>query len=182
MGCLGTRANQLRVSLDCDLIGVFAVISERNYAAISTPMSTVSTPSRFWPTSWQPQTFRTIIPCAIFLICSGDPDGTFKRAFDVLVNETNHYDWNTVNAKIVSPDDDNYSDDELTFLPYYTMFTAGGHANPLFVASLRRTWSLCRGIRSDLWNTIYAAMGAGLLRLYLHLVCNCDLYHINYLM
>ena len=29
-----------------------------------------------------------------------------------------------LNAKIESPDDDNYSDDELTFLPYYEILTA----------------------------------------------------------
>ncbi len=60
----------------------------------------------------------------------------------------------------MSPDDDNYSDDELTFFPYYTMFTsAGAQKYPVFSSSLRRTWSLCRSLRSDLWNAIYVAVG-----------------------
>lgn len=97
--------------------------------------------------------------------CSGDPDGLFRAAYATLNNATNHYVSNTLNAKILSPDDDNFSDDELTFLPYHTMFTTtAARANPALIASLRRTWTCVRSLRSDLWNAIYAAMGLSVSR------------------
>jgi hypothetical protein len=81
-------------------------------------------------------------------------------AYNNLVNATNHYDVNTLNAKIMSPDDDNYSDDELTFLPYYTLFTTReSRRNPYYMRSLRRTWTFVRPLKSDLWNAVYMAMG-----------------------
>ena len=35
---------------------------------------------------------------------------------------TNHYGLNMINQKITFPRDDNFSDDELAFLPYFTYF------------------------------------------------------------
>ena len=42
----------------------------------------------------------------------------------MLVNE-HGYGENVINTKITQPSDDNYSDDELNFLPYLTYFWAG---------------------------------------------------------
>ena len=95
--------------------------------------------------------------------CSGDPDGSLREAYNILRNKTNHYQANTVNAKILSPDDDNFSDDELTFLPYFTMFSVKSSISDMFYSvSLRRTWSLVRHLRSDLWNAIYLASGVAM--------------------
>ena len=54
---------------------------------------------------------------------TGDPVGFFEDAYLHLTNATNQYNTNMINAKIETPVDDNYSDDELTFLPYYTYLT-----------------------------------------------------------
>ena len=70
---------------------------------------------------------------------SGDPTGSFEAAYNVLTNATNQvcvlsarlalglmtvqYNQNIINLKIEVPEDDNYSDDELSFLPYYAYFT-----------------------------------------------------------
>lgn len=65
-----------------------------------------------------------------------------------------------LNMKIESPDDNNYSDDELAFLPYYTYLTmvAPNTASHKAVrASIDRSWLYVRGLRSALWNTIYIA-------------------------
>ena len=42
------------------------------------------------------------------------------KAYKELCNETNQYNENILNLKITVPSDDNYSDDELAFLPYFT--------------------------------------------------------------
>lgn len=45
-------------------------------------------------------------------------------------------------------------------MPYYTMFTAAGaHNYSVLLDGVRRTWSACRELRSDLWNTIYTVIG-----------------------
>lgn len=45
-----------------------------------------------------------------------------------------HYGLNLINQKITFPRDDNYSDDELAFLPYFTYFfttkVSGPHNTP----------------------------------------------------
>ena len=73
------------------------------------------------------------------------------------------YDENIVNLKIESPVDDNYSDDELTFLPYYT-FLGAADAAPFFDSqqlrlSYDRTWAAVRGLRSAAWISMYAGRG-----------------------
>ena len=77
---------------------------------------------------------------------TGQLTGIYRDAFNELCNATNQYHINVVsaalyacpchsgfvtgtlssqiNAKIESPLDDNYSDDELAFLPYFAFFTA----------------------------------------------------------
>lgn len=63
-----------------------------------------------------------------------------------------------LNLKIESPDDDNYSDDELAFLPFYTYLTMADPGTASYKAaraSVERSWLSVRGLRSALWNTIY---------------------------
>ncbi len=77
---------------------------------------------------------------------NGDPK--YMDAYDLLTNATNQYDLNLVrrrgacsphvcddlenvcvwqlNLKITTPEDDNFSDDELTFLPYFTYAISTG--------------------------------------------------------
>ena len=46
------------------------------------------------------------------------------RALAELTNSTNQYLQNMLNLKITWPRDDNYSDDELAFLPLFTLLYA----------------------------------------------------------
>ena len=84
-------------------------------------------------------------------------------AYAELTNATNQYNGNVLNTKIEAPCDDNYSDDELTFLPYYTQlaFTTDASRNAPVLASQERTWQVVRSLRSDLWNAIYLATTGG---------------------
>lgn len=79
------------------------------------------------------------------------------------------YYGNLLNLKIKTPVDDNYSDDELTFLPYY-LFAACNAASStedadldttLLRSSLRRTFDFVRPWRSNLWGTMWLATGGG---------------------
>jgi len=77
-----------------------------------------------------------------------------------LLSAENDYGTNLVNQKIVLPADDNFSDDELAFLPYYTLFvTSGATAGELANAtlSLARAWEVVAPERPDLWSFIYLA-------------------------
>jgi hypothetical protein len=94
----------------------------------------------------------------------------FAAAYATLCNATNAYGRNALNAKIETPCDDNFSDDELTFLPYLTWFSASvdaHHAGVAFdpapiVASLHRTHRVVASERSGLWEAIFfGAVGAG---------------------
>jgi len=76
------------------------------------------------------------------------------------------YNANIVNTKILSPNDLNYSDDELTFLPYYTFHMAVifepdalafFDADPV-MASMKRTFAAVKPLKSSLWNAIYLAV------------------------
>jgi hypothetical protein len=82
---------------------------------------------------------------------------------------TNGYGENLVNLKITQPSDINYSDDELTYLPYLSFLLAdkmaGGNFsnNPLYDAAkqsvwlsiVRTQWYVAKG-KSSLWNAIFA--------------------------
>ena len=84
----------------------------------------------------------------------------WAAAYAALTNATNDYSANMLNAKIEAPVDDNFSDDQLTFMPYYTFLTAT--TDPVrraaALASLDRTWAASRSGRSDLWAAIYMAV------------------------
>ena len=87
-----------------------------------------------------------------------------EHAYRDLTNETNQYNENIMNLKITAPSDDNYSDDELTFLPYFTFLhfckneTVCPFERAPVLASLERTFRIVRPERPDLWNAIYLAM------------------------
>lgn len=80
-------------------------------------------------------------------------------AYEELTNATNQYDVNAVNLKIQSPCDDNFSDDELSFLPILTLLmttSSSSLVNPAIVEkALARTYSIVRPERSSLWSSIY---------------------------
>ena len=46
-----------------------------------------------------------------------------NKPLSYLLFTCSKYNENLYNLKIEVPEDDNYSDDELTFFPYYTYFT-----------------------------------------------------------
>jgi hypothetical protein len=55
--------------------------------------------------------------------------------------DTFDYDIQAINAKITQPSDINYSDDELTFLPYYTYkFSGSSLLKNQMEFSVSRTW------------------------------------------
>ena len=54
----------------------------------------------------------------------GDPlQATWAKAYAELTNSSNQYNENLLNLKIETPCDINYSDDELTFLPFFTFLS-----------------------------------------------------------
>jgi len=80
-------------------------------------------------------------------------------------NLTNNYGYhiNIINAKITVPTDDNFSDDELLYLPYLTYLIAMKHMGgktiqpdlyPYFVSSIERS-QLSMNYRPASWNFIY---------------------------
>ncbi|MBI1387449.1 MAG: hypothetical protein GC154_03270 [bacterium] len=92
-------------------------------------------------------------------------------ALHVTENERYHTDFvrlaanegyaaNTINQKITLPYEDNYSDDELAFLPYYTLFQYDPEPRrwgETFRTSLRRSWNAVKDDKSSLWNVIASA-------------------------
>ena len=84
----------------------------------------------------------------------------WEAAYRELTNATNAFGTNLLNAKIASPVDDNFSDDQLTFMPYYSLLVTGtddAARRAPALASLERTWRISRSGRSDLWAAIYMA-------------------------
>ena len=83
-----------------------------------------------------------------------------------LTSAQNNYQANLLNCKIETPTDDNYSDDELTFLPYYSWLVSALNStvHPVgdimgdALRSLVRTYGIVRGGRSDLWGAIWTAV------------------------
>ena len=52
----------------------------------------------------------------------------YDDAFKLLTNTTNQYHWNTLN-QILTPCGDNYSDDELAWLPFFMAFMSPADPN-----------------------------------------------------
>lgn len=78
----------------------------------------------------------------------------------------NQFLENLINQKITTPCDINYSDDELTFLAYYTYFYALNGLSQsqrqrfgerFFQKSFSNAFNFIRGYKASLWNFIYAA-------------------------
>jgi hypothetical protein len=68
----------------------------------------------------------------------------YINAYYELVNQYD-YHINVINQKITQPDDYNYSDDELAFLPYFTyMFSGRSEMQQEFLLSITRAWNLAR--------------------------------------
>lgn len=96
----------------------------------------------------------------------------FADAFNYLV-DVHGYAENLVNAKVTQPSDVNYSDDELTFLPYFAFIWSGRpsdvmQTNPLFekikdkvLLSIERTFQYVRAEKPDLWGLMYLAFIEG---------------------
>ena len=61
-----------------------------------------------------------------------------------------------LNLKIIAPIDDNFSDDELAFLPFYSLLTADP-TNKYTLAALTRSFNIVRHEKSCLWGAIYLA-------------------------
>ena len=80
----------------------------------------------------------------------------WEAAYRELTNVTNGYDANMLNAKIECAIDDNYSDDQLQFMAYYTFLTTATDPARRAPAlrSLKRSWEAMRRGRSDLWAAI----------------------------
>jgi hypothetical protein len=89
------------------------------------------------------------------------------KALEALLAPDVAYGENMVNAKIIVPDDDNYSDDELLFFSYLPLLlstegAAQGSPQALSrdyaLLSLARSWSEIAFTRPSLWNVIAMAM------------------------
>jgi hypothetical protein len=88
-------------------------------------------------------------------LSGGDP--TFMAGFNELFLNYS-YGINMINQKITQTTDDNYSDDELAYLPYYTwLHTKSEAAKAEFKASINRSYKINYSEKSSLWLTVYAA-------------------------
>jgi len=86
-------------------------------------------------------------------------DSLFTKAYYDLVQNYD-YNINVINQKITQPSDDNFSDDELAFLPYFVyIFSGRPEMNREFTLSIDRAWNIARSEKAPLWNFIYGAAG-----------------------
>jgi len=99
------------------------------------------------------------------------PRKTLQSHFNKLVVQYN-YDQNLVNLKIQIPEDDNFSDDELTYLPYATwrladLSTTSANAivpqtaQQKYNVSAARTWKTVEPFKASLWTFIRALQVGG---------------------
>lgn len=84
---------------------------------------------------------------------TGDPK--FESAYQTLVKK-HHYVENMIQQKNYGPFDINHSDDELAFLPYYTLFCYANDAEllPFYKQSMQRSWNVEQADRIPIWNII----------------------------
>jgi len=85
----------------------------------------------------------------------------YEKAYNFLVRE-HHYLDNMLVQKMYGPYEVNHSDDELSFLPYYTLLRYGADSKDkeVYTKSLARSWSAEEGDRIPIWNYI-ASIGLG---------------------
>ena len=72
------------------------------------------------------------------------------------------YAENILNQKMTYPPEENHSDDELAFLPYYGLlkYETDPALKKIWAESLRRSWETQRKEKASLWNIIYGTSGA----------------------
>jgi hypothetical protein len=82
-------------------------------------------------------------------------DKKFETAYQTLV-EKHHYVENMVQQKMYGPFDINHSDDELAFLPYYSLFRYSDDPirQPSYIKSMQRSWTVEQPDRIPIWNII----------------------------
>lgn len=84
---------------------------------------------------------------------TGDPK--FQHEINKLV-EKHQYGINIINTKDVHPGDDNYSDDELAFLSFFTWIWASPFdLRSEFTRAISRYYAIVQPVRSSLWNVVY---------------------------
>lgn len=85
-------------------------------------------------------------------------DTKFEAAFQNLV-KNHHYIENMIQQKMYGPLDVNHSDDELAFLPYYTLFRYATDPEllPFYKKSIQRSWNVEQADRIPIWNIIASA-------------------------
>jgi hypothetical protein len=85
-------------------------------------------------------------------------DEKYRDAYHLLI-EKYGYGENMRWQKMVHPYEINHSDDELAFLPYYTLlrYTQDHERLPVFRESLIRSWRVNRPEKNPLWNAIASA-------------------------
>lgn len=86
-------------------------------------------------------------------------DQKYQDAYENLVQK-HHYLLNVLHLKQLPPYSINHSDDQLTFLGYYTLlrYETNPEYRRLLLLSLDRTWQIVRPLRSPLFNYIYGAL------------------------
>lgn len=82
-------------------------------------------------------------------------DQKYEKTYQHLIDQHN-YAENTVEAKIYGPYQNGFSDDILTFFPYYCMaqYAKDDPYWHLYQKSVERTWRVCRPDRTPAWNII----------------------------
>jgi len=79
----------------------------------------------------------------------------YEKAYNFLVKE-HHYLDNMLVQKMYGPYEVNHSDDELSYLPYYTLLRYGAKSKDkdIYARSLARSWRAEEGDRIPIWNYI----------------------------
>ncbi len=79
----------------------------------------------------------------------------YEKAYNFLARE-HHYLENMLVQKMYGPYEINHSDDELSFLPYYTLMRYGKESkdHEFFVKSLTRSWNAEKADGIPIWNYI----------------------------
>ncbi|WP_185154594.1 ligand-binding sensor domain-containing protein [Flavilitoribacter nigricans] len=82
-------------------------------------------------------------------------DRKYEKTYRHLIDQ-HHYAENAVQAKIYGPYENGFSDDILTFFPYYCLarYARDDPYWPYYRKSVERTWSVCRPDRMPTWNII----------------------------
>lgn len=85
-------------------------------------------------------------------------DSKFEAAYQKLI-KNHHYIENMIQQKMYGPLDINHSDDELAFLPYYTLFRYAQEPEllPFYKKSIQRSWNVEQADRIPIWNIIASA-------------------------